>query len=192
MSTAKALALAMAQGQRVYTLTSTNASQLNNITIDDGARAEIQSALSQGLEVTVHQSPIGVNGWTGSGYSIIDPEYGVGAYKISGGASGGFLIGLSFGLLQGIAVIAASLSVGAIAGAAALIAGVIFALTSSGDVQINFNGGRLVGLIAGLLLSVIVGQYVVIALTPLFLIGSLLLALNLLRLMAIEFISHAN
>ena len=53
---------------------SANASQLNNITIDDGARSEIQQALVQGLEVTVHQSPINVNGWQGSGYSVLDPS----------------------------------------------------------------------------------------------------------------------
>jgi hypothetical protein len=92
VSTAKALALAMAQGQRIYTLSSENASQLNNITIDDGARAEIQQALVQGLEVTVHQAPITVNGWQGSGYAILDAEYGVGAYKISGGGSGGEVV----------------------------------------------------------------------------------------------------
>ena len=42
--------------------------------------------------MTVHQSPITVNGWQGSGYSVIDPEMGVGAYQISGGASGGFAV----------------------------------------------------------------------------------------------------
>ena len=114
VSTAKALAIAMAQGQRIYTLTSANASQLNFITIDEGARSEIQQALVQGLEVTVHQSPISVNGWQGSGYSVLDPETGVGAYLISGGASGGFLsvsddlsgiltwIGFSIGLVGGL------------------------------------------------------------------------------------------
>ena len=80
----------------IEVITSANASQLNFITIDDGARAEIQSALLQGLEVTVHESPITVNGWQGSGYSILDAEYGVGAYKISGGANGGFLILIGF------------------------------------------------------------------------------------------------
>lgn len=89
VSTAKALSLAMAQGQRIYTLTNDNIDQLANIAIDDGAREEIQLALSRGFEVTVHQSPITVNGWQGSGYAILDAEYGVGAYKISGGASGG-------------------------------------------------------------------------------------------------------
>ncbi|SOB76049.1 hypothetical protein SAMN04488490_1720 [Marinobacter sp. LV10R510-11A] len=95
VSTAKALALAMAQGQRVYTLTQDNASSLSLITIDSAARSEIQSALQQGFEVTVHAQPINVNGWEGSGYAIIDTERGVGAYKISGGASGGVLEGLS-------------------------------------------------------------------------------------------------
>ena len=100
VSTAKALALAMTQGQRIYTLAQDNANQLSNITIDDGARAEIQSALSAGFEVTVHQSPISVNGWTGSGYTILDAEYRAGAYKISGGNSGGFIKALKNKLLK--------------------------------------------------------------------------------------------
>jgi hypothetical protein len=37
----------------------------------------------------VHERPISVDGWKGSGYSIIDTDYGVGAYKISGGSNGG-------------------------------------------------------------------------------------------------------
>jgi len=102
VSTAKALAIAMAQGQRIYTLTQSNASQLNHITIDDGSRNEIQNALANGLEVTVHQSPISVNGWTGSGYAILDADYGVGAYKISGGADGSFFLNLLSFLLAAI------------------------------------------------------------------------------------------
>ncbi|MEQ6884497.1 transglutaminase-like domain-containing protein [Salicola sp. Rm-C-2C1-2] len=98
VSTAKALSKAMADGQRIYTLTEDNEEQLSNITIDDEARSEIQQALSRGYEVTVHQKPINVNGWEGSGYSIIDPERGVGAYKISGGVNGGVLQGISTGL----------------------------------------------------------------------------------------------
>ncbi|MFV1873038.1 MAG: hypothetical protein ACMZ64_06945 [Oleiphilus sp.] len=106
VSTAKALALAMAQGQRIYTLTSENASELNNISIDEGARAEVQQALVQGMEVTVHQAPINVNGWEGSGYSVLDPELGVGAYQISGGASGGvlFALGTTMGALFSISI----------------------------------------------------------------------------------------
>ena len=87
-----------------------NASQLNNITIDDGSRSAIQQALVQGLEVTVHQNPISVNGWQGSGYSVIDPEMGVGAYQISGGASGGTLLeGVSY-LLTTLSIFFSSLA----------------------------------------------------------------------------------
>jgi hypothetical protein len=32
-----------------------------------------------------------VNSWTGSGYTILDPATGAGAYKIAGGSNGGFL-----------------------------------------------------------------------------------------------------
>ncbi|MEW5837730.1 MAG: hypothetical protein AB1717_02725 [Pseudomonadota bacterium] len=39
----------------------------------------------------MHQADITVNGWTGSGYIILDPETGAGAYKISGGMNGGAL-----------------------------------------------------------------------------------------------------
>jgi len=94
VSTAKALALAMARGQRVYTLTNDIAYNLSQITIDSEARSEIQNALQRGYEVTVHENPLNVIGWERSGYAIIDPENGAGAgaFKISGGASGGFLV----------------------------------------------------------------------------------------------------
>ena len=90
VSTVKALNIAMTQGQKIYTLTQDTADELNNITIDTLARAEIETALGLGYEVTVHESPIELNGWIGSGYSIIDSEMGIGAWKISGGESGVF------------------------------------------------------------------------------------------------------
>lgn len=62
MSTEKALALAMAQGHRIYALTAENACQLNHIFIDDGSRAEFQLALANCLEVIVFQAPLTVNG----------------------------------------------------------------------------------------------------------------------------------
>jgi hypothetical protein len=34
---------------------------------------------------------ISVNGWSGAGYSVIDPETGAGGYLIEGGANGGFM-----------------------------------------------------------------------------------------------------
>ncbi|VAW40675.1 hypothetical protein MNBD_GAMMA01-1142, partial [hydrothermal vent metagenome] len=42
-------------------------------------------------EVITHTDSISVPGWTGAGYIIFDPVTGDGAYKIAGGANGGFL-----------------------------------------------------------------------------------------------------
>ena len=89
-------------GIREYIPWLANASQLTFITIDDGSRSAIQQALVQGLEVTVHQNPIIVNGWQGSGYSVLDPEAGVGAYQISGGLSGGIVVLLFIGALLSV------------------------------------------------------------------------------------------
>ncbi|RBW51403.1 transglutaminase-like domain-containing protein [Marinobacter sp. F3R11] len=125
VSTAKALSLAMAQGQRIYTLTSENASSLSQITIDSEARSEIQSALQRGYEVTAHAQPINVNGWEGSGYSIIDPERGVGAYKISGGVSGGFLDDDTANLLTLLGIGGGLVGILASVGLLVLLSGVI-------------------------------------------------------------------
>jgi hypothetical protein len=103
ISAVKAIAIAASQGQRIYTLNQANqtlhASLLSQISIDQDARQEIENALAAGMEVTVHQSPISVNGWTGSGYIILDPGTGAGAYKISGEANGGGLSNATLGFL---------------------------------------------------------------------------------------------
>jgi len=43
----------------------------------------------------VSKTNITYNGWTGVGYIIIDPDTGAGAYMISGGMSGGWILGLA-------------------------------------------------------------------------------------------------
>ncbi len=65
---------------------------------------EIISAINEGKTVTVHEAPLSHSGWNGMGYTIIDPETGAGAYKISSGANGGILmiLGLSLILTFGI------------------------------------------------------------------------------------------
>ena len=89
VSAVKALALAVSQGQKIFTLNAQNQAQqpalLAQISIDPQAMAEIQNALAAGKEVVVHQAPITQSGWTGSGYIISDPATGSGAYKIAGG-----------------------------------------------------------------------------------------------------------
>ena len=51
----------------------------------------MQQSLDAGYEVTIHQSPITESGWTGAGYTAIDPATGAGAYTIEGGGNGGWL-----------------------------------------------------------------------------------------------------
>ncbi|WP_441003461.1 transglutaminase-like domain-containing protein [Pseudocolwellia agarivorans] len=91
ISAIKALAVASNEGQKIYMLTASNTHLINEITMESSIRQEIQQALNSGKEVTIHQEPINAFGWTGTGYLIIDPDSGAGAYKISGGANGGAL-----------------------------------------------------------------------------------------------------
>lgn len=91
ISAVKALAVASAQGQKIYTINRDNTHLLNEVIAEQRIKSEIQQAVSLGKEVTIHQQPINEFGWTGSGYLIIDPDSGAGAYKISGGSNGGTL-----------------------------------------------------------------------------------------------------
>jgi hypothetical protein len=47
--------------------------------------------VASGKEVTIHEAPISAHGFTGSGFTAIDPQTGAGAYLIEGGARGGLL-----------------------------------------------------------------------------------------------------
>jgi hypothetical protein len=94
ISAVKALAKAASEGQRIYVLTSQNLHLFNQVQIDDLAQTEIRNAISIGKSVTVHERPILVSGWTGSGYIIEDVNTGGGAYKISGGANGSWMSGI--------------------------------------------------------------------------------------------------
>ena len=87
-SAIKALSMAASQGQKIYSLTQTNASLLNEITVDESTRADIENSLNAGMVVTIHQSPVVVSGASITGYEVIDPSTGSGAYKISGGSDG--------------------------------------------------------------------------------------------------------
>ncbi|MDQ1830489.1 transglutaminase-like domain-containing protein [Massilia scottii] len=103
VSAIKALGLAASQGQKIYTLTQGNrtlhASILQSLAIAQDVKHEISDALSAGKEVTVHAADVSVGGWTGSGYVVLDPLTGAGAYKIAGGANGGELLFAGFGLI---------------------------------------------------------------------------------------------
>lgn len=93
ISTVKALQKANAQGQRIYRVTPENMNTtLPWIGHDAATMDEIRAALAVGKEVITHTTAVSVPGWSGAGYAIIDPETGVGAWKIGGGKRGSLLI----------------------------------------------------------------------------------------------------
>lgn len=58
---------------------------------------DIRNAVAAGKIVTTSEKSINFNGWKGSGYIITDPSTGSGAYMISGGLNGGFILGVGIG-----------------------------------------------------------------------------------------------
>ena len=97
VSVVKALATAAAQGQKIYTITrqiyqnNPGIVSGNLYSLSANTRRDIQNALDAGYEVTVHEAPITLSGWTGAGYTFIDPETGAGGYIIDGGSNGAWL-----------------------------------------------------------------------------------------------------
>ncbi|MDG4551805.1 MAG: hypothetical protein P9F19_02950, partial [Candidatus Contendobacter sp.] len=102
VSAVKALAIAASQGQKIYTITPKNAATaLPQLSVSRTVAAEIRNTVATGKEVTVHEKPINAYGFSGTGYILVDPETGAGAYLIEGGGSGGlaFALGLIIGTL---------------------------------------------------------------------------------------------
>lgn len=71
VSAVKALTIATAQGQRIYTLDQSNQayhdSVLSQLSISADVKTEIVNALAVGKEVVTHQADISVSGWSASG-----------------------------------------------------------------------------------------------------------------------------
>lgn len=97
MSAVRAIGVASAQGQKIYTITpKVYAANPNIVNTALGAHSsqtqnKIRQALDMGREVTVHEKPIRQSGWAGAGYIHIDPNTGAGGYTIEGGSNGGWL-----------------------------------------------------------------------------------------------------
>ena len=90
ISAVKALAIASAQGQKIWTISQNNLeTAMAALQLDADSKAEIRAGVLAGNVVTAHEKPINFNGWVGEGYTIIDPQTGAGAYKIAGGGNGG-------------------------------------------------------------------------------------------------------
>jgi transglutaminase-like putative cysteine protease len=98
ISAVKAIGLAAAQGQKIYTITpevfANNPNIVSSQLYQHSYRTQqaVQNALYAGNEVTIHERPITQSGWTGSGYIFTDPNTGAGGYIIDGGSNGGILI----------------------------------------------------------------------------------------------------
>ncbi|WP_323844805.1 transglutaminase-like domain-containing protein [Microbulbifer magnicolonia] len=106
ISAVKALAIASAEGQKIWTVTQSNLDiALSSIQLDAETEAEIRQSVLAGKVATAHELPISFNGWIGEGYLLIDPQTGAGAFKISGGNNGGDLLS-AIGALLGLAGVA--------------------------------------------------------------------------------------
>jgi hypothetical protein len=84
---------AMAQGVPIYRVTSANsASVLPLLAVSSAVKNDITTAVSQGKTVLVPERNIDLGPWAGVGYIIQDEATGAGAYLISGGLAGGWLL----------------------------------------------------------------------------------------------------
>ena len=92
ISAVKALQIAQQQGQKIFTITQANIAQaLPQLSHRASVTEDVQNAINAGKVVTISQSQISYKGWTGTGYVIVDPKTGAGAYLIGGAADGGKL-----------------------------------------------------------------------------------------------------
>ena len=132
ISAVKAIALASAQGQKIWTITQENLDvALAAINLGTDSETEIRNGVNAGNVVTAHEQSINFNGWIGEGYIIIDPATGAGAYKIAGGGNGGLLTGLA-AFLDGLSWIAlAFVGSGTLAGLLGSIIGPVIAMVAS-------------------------------------------------------------
>jgi len=89
VSAVKALAIASAEGQRIYQVTKENVNAvLPVLNISADVKNEIRASVAVGKVATVSQNNVTVGSWTGVGYIIADADTGAGAYRISGGYNG--------------------------------------------------------------------------------------------------------
>jgi len=76
-------------GQKIFTITQANIDQvLPQLAHKALIIQDVKDAVAAGKIVIISQSTMSYKGWTGAGYSIVDPNTGAGAYLIGGGAWG--------------------------------------------------------------------------------------------------------
>src|SRR5690554_3827096 len=93
ISAVKAIQLAAAEGQKIWTITQANLDiALANIQLSNDIKTDILNAVNAGQEVTTHEKFVNFYGKTSAGYIILDPTTGAGAYMITSGESGGDIL----------------------------------------------------------------------------------------------------
>src|SRR5690554_3366590 len=109
ISAVKAIQLAAAEGQKIWTITQANLDiALANIQLSNDIKTDILSAVNAGQEVTTHEKFVNFYGKTSAGYIILDPTTGAGAYMITSGENGGAILS-AIGAIVGIVGFAAGI-----------------------------------------------------------------------------------
>jgi len=86
VSTTYILAYAQSKNITVYTINSTNINEtLQKLRVDGWIKDEIREKVMQGYIVLIPESYVTINQWRGTGWAVIDPYTGLGAYIIAGG-----------------------------------------------------------------------------------------------------------
>ena len=161
VSAVKAIQIAASQGQKVYTVNASNASAA---LAASGAGGEIKEAIQAGMEVTFHERGINAHGWSGTGYSIVDPETGVGSYLIEGKGNGAIII-LAGAAILFLATFIAFTGVGLIIASAIYALG--FAFIAAGLAKLSGDSvlcKNILGNAAALFIGVLIGVGAVAAL----------------------------
>lgn len=134
VSTMSILGKAQEEDIEVLAISNRNLTEsLGNLMAEEALKEEITAEVNSGKIIIIPQKEITINEWIGTGYMIIDPETGAGAYKISGGLNGGattfnitmdMLTGVFFGVTIVVELVVVIVMLAeAIAGTTLLIAG---------------------------------------------------------------------
>jgi hypothetical protein len=110
ISAVKAIQLAAAEGQKIWTITQTNLNTaLAAINLPSDIETDIRNSVNAGMEVTAHEAAVDFYGSSQVGYIVIDPETGAGGYLIGGGENEGLtlFVNNSNGFLAWFSVLAA-------------------------------------------------------------------------------------
>ncbi|QTD43719.1 transglutaminase-like domain-containing protein [Ottowia testudinis] len=90
VSTTQLLAISARQGLRIYSITQNNAASIvPRLGTSEAVKQDIQNATANGLIAYVPERDITHKGYTGTGYLLLNPDTGEGAYLIDGGRNGG-------------------------------------------------------------------------------------------------------